>query len=470
MKPQVLIRTDGNLTIGLGHLTRCIALAHMLKDNFEIFFFYKVAPKNILADLSKNGFKYTLINVESEFIRFAKKDTIIVLDGYNFNTQYQKKIKKKGSKLVCIDDLHNNEFFADLIINHAAGITPSDYHAQPYTNYALGLDYALLRPAFLKQAKKVRIIEKVETIMTCFGGSDNNNLTVKILSTLTGFKQYKKIIIITGSAYKNTQMLGQLCSKDRRIDHRHNLDETKMVEAMIESDVAIVPASGILFEALACGCIAISGTYINNQRFVYESLKKAGIIIDGVDFNPIAIRKAVKKALKTHGTRQNILDGNSNRRVLFKFYESIVDLRGVLYSDKELLFYWTNDPEVRNNSINKKPILWEDHSRWFDEKMNSSDSRIYILELFGNALGQVRFDKKDKSWLINYSVDSKYRGLGLGKIILSKSCSLFQNTVMEAYVNQMNIASTRVFEYLNFVKSRTNIINSEVYDIYTKEV
>ena len=42
---------------------------------------------------------------------------IVVLDGYHFDTNYQTKIKQKGCKLVCIDDLHDKHFVADIIIH-----------------------------------------------------------------------------------------------------------------------------------------------------------------------------------------------------------------------------------------------------------------------------------------------------------------------------------------------------------------
>ncbi len=33
----------------------------------------------------------------------------------------------------------------------------------------------------------------------------------------------------------------------------------QMLDTMLEAELAIIPASGILFEVLAAGCVAISG-------------------------------------------------------------------------------------------------------------------------------------------------------------------------------------------------------------------
>ena len=50
MKPKVYIRADGSHDIGLGHLIRCIALAHMLKNDFDITFVCKEIPEKIKSD------------------------------------------------------------------------------------------------------------------------------------------------------------------------------------------------------------------------------------------------------------------------------------------------------------------------------------------------------------------------------------------------------------------------------------
>ena len=139
MSFKVFIRADGSSQIGLGHLVRCSALAHMLKDHFEITFYSKEIPDAMLAELNSNGFICHKIKNENEFFNQLNDKNIAVLDGYNFGTDYQKQVKDTGSKLICIDDLHDQKFLADLIINHAPGITPQDYKAKTYTQFALSL-------------------------------------------------------------------------------------------------------------------------------------------------------------------------------------------------------------------------------------------------------------------------------------------------------------------------------------------
>src|SRR2546428_2981769 len=172
MKSKVYIRVDGNQEIGLGHLVRCLALAQMLTPYFEITFACKQIPVNMAKEISQSGLGFIVIQEEEDFISLITDGNIVVLDGYGFNSSFQKEIKRKNCKLVCIDDLHEKEFFADLVINHSPGVSSNDYRAQTYTQFALGAKYALLRHSFLDQAKHQRKIDKLETILICFGGSD----------------------------------------------------------------------------------------------------------------------------------------------------------------------------------------------------------------------------------------------------------------------------------------------------------
>ena len=146
---KIYIRVDGNSDIGLGHVTRCIALAHMLKVDYEIRFYSKFIPDSICNELFSNGIELKKINDEASFLNAIESRQIVVLDGYKFDTEYQRQIKSRGAKLICIDDLHDKKFYADLIINHAPGVKPENYSAQYYTQFCLGPEYALLRPVFL---------------------------------------------------------------------------------------------------------------------------------------------------------------------------------------------------------------------------------------------------------------------------------------------------------------------------------
>ncbi len=276
---NVYFRVDGSPVIGLGHLVRCMALAKILKHEFSLIFISKNIPEEFRTEIESEQIKVIVIEKEQDFFILVNPKSIIVLDGYEFKTEYQKKIKALGVKLVCIDDLHNQEFFADLIINHSPNVNQSVYRAQHYTKFALGLEYALLRYSFIENAKNKRSIEKIDTIMICFGGSDTNNLTKTTIEEVVRYPHYKKIIVITGSAYSYINSLNYLLNIDDRITHFHSIDEKQMISLMIESDLAIVPSSSILLELFTVGVAAITGYYVDNQKEASENIVELGYAI-----------------------------------------------------------------------------------------------------------------------------------------------------------------------------------------------
>lgn len=321
---KVVFRVDGSLTIGMGHLIRCLALALMLKEEFEITFFCIEVPEILEKEIIDTGFAFVKIKNEDNFLELINKLNIVVLDHYGLGTDNQKKIKEIGCKLVCIDDLHDKEFFADLIINHAPGIKEEDYIAQGYTQFALGLDHVLLRPAFLQQAKKPRVIEKINTVFICFGGADFKNLTEKVLKIVCEINNFKRIIVVTGVAYSFNEQLNEYIQSHLFIEHYHNVGELEMLKLMSESDVLIVPASGILLEAFSTGALIISGMYVDNQKYAFKEFKKQNLIISAEDFSTKFIKEALYKVLDFSFKCKKSIDGKQKDRLLKRF-NSLLD-------------------------------------------------------------------------------------------------------------------------------------------------
>lgn len=296
-----------------------MALGHMLKSDFEIHFVCKRVPESIINEIEEFGFLFLSIKKEKEFFSVLTGKEIVILDHYELDSVYQKKIKEIGCKLVCIDDLHDQEFYADLIINHDPCVKPIDYKAQSYTQFALGLDYALLRPLFLAQASNERLINCIETVFICFGGSDFKNLTLRVLEEVSKFDSFEKIIVVTGNANNHIKQLETFIKLNNRIEHYHAVDERKMLELMLESELAIVPASGILLESIALGCKIISGMYADNQKHIFSSFKEYGCFISAESFGRTDIISSLNQVINEKIIQLKIIDGKSDMRIRNKF-------------------------------------------------------------------------------------------------------------------------------------------------------
>ncbi|QQS49718.1 MAG: UDP-2,4-diacetamido-2,4,6-trideoxy-beta-L-altropyranose hydrolase [Bacteroidota bacterium] len=462
MKRVVYIRVDGNARIGLGHLIRCVSLALMLKKKFTVKFICKEIPDDLKDNIFKQGIESIIIKEEEEFFELLSYGQIIVIDGYSFDYEYQRRIKEIEVKLVCIDDVHKSRFNCDILLNYTPGVEIKEYNAAPYTIFALGMNYILLRPSFLKQAKKPKEVNKMETVFICFGGSDPLNLTQKTLEITLCQLIFKKIIIVTGHANQNKAYIESISKNDSRIIHKHAVNEQEMLKLMIKSDVAIVPASSMLYEVLSVGCIPVTGKYVDNQDLVYEYFKKSGCIVDAGTFSSDEIKLALKK-IATDQNKIKLIDGISPIRILKLFTildkEFRIKLQKASISDLNITFEWANNEIIRQFAFNKHIISIEEHTNWFISKINNPQCFYYLAFQNSIPLGSIRFDVIEGEAIISYLVDPKYHGQGYGKTILKMGIEILMkelsNICVKVFVGKVflqNIQSIRAFESLGFEK------------------
>lgn len=132
-------------------------------------------------------------------------------------------------------------------------------------------------------------------------------------------------------------------------------------------------------------------------------------------------------------------------------------LREVTGKDIDLLFRWANDPVTRQNAFHTEQIPYETHRAWFVKLLADRDVLKYILcGSFSNTdemqdIGQIRLSIEAGEALIDYSIDSKKRGQGLGtRMILMAEERLRESrkdvVCCKGQVKPENIASAKVFE------------------------
>ena len=205
-KRKIFFRADAGAQIGYGHFIRTLALADMLRDDFDCTFLTQSPSEYQQKEVEKVCPLVALPSDDSKFEKFIdclKGEEIIVLDNYFYTSEYQKQIKEKGCKLVCIDDMHDKHYYADVVINH--GLTDENlFDVEPYTRLCLGFDYALLRRPFIQVSNTVKL---PNSWFISFGGTDFLNLTEKILKAIHDDPRVDSITVVIGDAYKYIENL-----------------------------------------------------------------------------------------------------------------------------------------------------------------------------------------------------------------------------------------------------------------------
>ena len=133
-------------------------------------------------------------------------------------------------------------------------------------------------------------------------------------------------------------------------------------------------------------------------------------------------------------------------------------LRRAALKDARLLWQWANDPGVRNRSFDTSSIYYDTHFQWYQAKLRSASTRIWIVEVTGIPAGQIRYERKDNNDNrvadIDISVATAFRGKGIGSWLLSKTtplaCSGLDVDYLEGVVFDSNLLSLGVFGNAGF--------------------
>ncbi|MCW3807465.1 UDP-2,4-diacetamido-2,4,6-trideoxy-beta-L-altropyranose hydrolase [Plebeiibacterium marinum] len=327
-KRTVYLRVDGSKVIGYGHIFRCIALAQMLNTEFNCIFATRIFDSFLKNTISQVGFDIIELQQDeshySEFLDKLAGDEIVVLDNYFFETSYQIDIKQKGCKLVCIDDIHNKHYTADIVINHSEGINQESYSIEKYTKLLLGYKYTLLRPEFLEASKQEKIISnKKKDVLISLGGTDPEDLIIKIVNTFLKHPIINSISLISKidcSKFDNPD--------NKEIKEYWELNASELYNTMLNSDIGFLPASTISVEACACKLPFIGGWFVDNQVNIYRAIINKGLALGIGNINELSVGELYKaisdisiheNATRIASHQSRVIDGNSGARILKAF-------------------------------------------------------------------------------------------------------------------------------------------------------
>ncbi len=465
VKTPVYLRGDGNSKIGLGHVHRLIALSEILQNDFDCTFIMRSPLPGVRELIRKASIPLLEIDENIPFqkepealLKWFSGNEIIVLDGYPFNTDYQSALKKKNSRLVCIDDVHQFHFVSDVVINPAGGIDSQAYSCELTTRLLIGPSFALLKRPFKKRTKK-RPDQSENKLLICMGGADPKDITFLTLKEGLKFK-FSAFIVIIGEAYPNKILLAELIKESgKNVKIFQNLSPVEMAEIMEKCPVAITSASGIAYEYLSVGGELYVKQTADNQQDLFNYLIKSQLAFPAYEFRVDNERVQLSK-----NKQGKVFDGASDERLLKIFHGLEISLKILVRKCEErdllTLYAWANDPEQRSQSFSTAQISLHDHTTWFLKKFSDPKCLLYIFEYNEQPMAQVRFDIKNEA-VISYSLAPEYRGRGLGQIVLAQSMKQFITEhktpiTIVGFVKMKNISSMRIFENLGFSKKNTS--------------
>ena len=307
---KVIFRVDASLPAGTGHVMRCLALAQVLKENnSNVEFICRKFKGNLINKIQASGFfvHELEIPIDQKFenklnhshwlgttqkqdakdcINILKETRVdwLIVDHYGIDEDWQQDLKDNYDKLMVIDDLADRKHKCDILLDQTFGREQEDYKRiiPKSCQLLLGPQYALLRPEFaeLRHFSLERRKDPVfKEILINMGGTDNDNITEKVLQELEDCNLPRDIVItiVMGGSSPHLERVKS------RIDNlpfktEIKIDVDNMAEIMSNADIGIGASGTTTWERCCLGLPTIQIISANNQKDIAKNLKKINAI------------------------------------------------------------------------------------------------------------------------------------------------------------------------------------------------
>lgn len=479
MNSHLLIRADVGPTVGTGHVMRTAALGRA---------FSKMGGKVTMAcapslpNLLKHRLERQGIAVHSLEAKSKMDDAIltrqlaenlmadwIVVDGYEFDDQFQQVLKLSLANLMVIDDFqHGTHRYADLILNQNIYSDGSEYSSDTSRELFCGCDFALLRSEFENIKPNPRTPKLAKRILLTFGGADERNVTATALTALCKVTDSKKldVDVVVGACNTHYPEIKEL-ARNLPFTVRIHRNVDRISTLMSQCDLAITAGGSTCYELARCGVPSIVVSTAENQRAVAEGFHEKDAMRWVGDSHSLTTERLINvidelmhgSDLRRQMARQasSLVDGLGADRMARRLISDQFLFRDAQKSDSATLLNWRNEPSTRSASFSSALVSASEHDAWFSEKLSSNLTDLWVVELDDQPVGQVRFDfePSNDEATISISLAPECRGKRWSTAIIETACrKVFLSDdveIINALIKSENTASIRAFTKAGFV-------------------
>jgi len=332
---NIAFRVDASPAIGIGHLMRCIALSEeLIKRGNICSFVTKIDDISLIKKIKENNIniKYidsnaTLDDDKNQLLKYCRNNNInwIITDSYNINSKYLKEMKKNGFKVLSIDDTAQIHYYSDIVLNQNIGSDKLIFSAEKYSKFLLGPKYAMLRNDLLRRHEKIDR-ENIEKLLIMFGGSDNDNLTLKIIDLLKSFSKKIDFSVIIGPLNPFYDDIEKYIKKEN-LKIKLIKSPENIVDLYLDTDIAISAGGTTCYELAYFGIPNIIITIADNQFKNASELDKQKVSIylgKKEEIKPKQLKNKFNELVNNLPLSKN-LSRNGKKMVDGKGKERIVD-------------------------------------------------------------------------------------------------------------------------------------------------
>ena len=311
-----VFRVDASLNIGNGHVMRCLTLADTLRQHgIESHFICRLHCGNLLQFIEEKNYKvHALKLVETKTKHLGHKsldhkswlgsdvrtDALLTLsvlaslnapvdwlivDHYALDEVWEKMFRSACKKIMVIDDLADRVHDCDILLDQTYLRSKTDYsNLLPKRSVCLlGVQYALLRPEFIKYREysfNRRINPKIEQLLVSLGGVDKENATGDVLNflQLSNLSKSCRVVVVLGSNAPWVASVKKQATQ-MELEVKVLVNEKNMAKVMADSDFCIGAAGGTTWERCCVGLPTFLLQLADNQKKILEELSRTDTAI-----------------------------------------------------------------------------------------------------------------------------------------------------------------------------------------------
>jgi UDP-2,4-diacetamido-2,4,6-trideoxy-beta-L-altropyranose hydrolase len=293
MEKTLLIRADGSVAMGTGHIMRMIALAQAWRDRGgkALFLCADITPP-LEQRIRQEEFQIEKIGAApgsvddlgattAAIARHTKggRSVAVALDGYQFGVVFQLGIKKASCRLLVVDDYgHADAYHADIVLNQNVSAREGLYtRRDDGTKLLLGPRFALLRREFVDHRDWVRAIpSKAKKLLVTLGGADADNVTKKVIDAFAGSGLEVKVVVGGSNPHLSTLRQAAEAATNGATRVELVVNTPDMAELMQWADMAVAAAGSTAWELAYKGVPSAFVILAENQAANARELERVG--------------------------------------------------------------------------------------------------------------------------------------------------------------------------------------------------
>ena len=267
-RAHVVLLTEGGAAVGLGHVSRCLAIARAaLAEGARVAFIAPPEPAvaQLLAGVSGRVLALDWPADPAGAVAAVRELSAeaVVVDSYKATPDFLAALRATGAAVTAVDDTAERALPVDVVVNGGAGAAGLPYRRAGDTVFLLGPRYALLDPSFADLPHR-EPAARVRRILVTLGGGLNTDDVAAAVRAADRVLDGGVIDVAAGSFAAGAAELDALArgARNRVVVHRGRFGLRALMQA---ADLAVSGAGMTLYELAAAGTPAVTICMADNQ-------------------------------------------------------------------------------------------------------------------------------------------------------------------------------------------------------------